>query len=207
MPKSFSTFLEDCDREIPDDVVRISEEVDPAHYDVTAIIKHLGAMKKFPMLLLERPLNLHGRVSEIKMAMNFAVSQRKAQIASGVPEEMSRPEMAEACLEREAQRISPIVIDKDEAPVKEVAVDQRLGKQVIQKYTRDPSEEIVQATYQYALDYIVRPPYPTREGIAEVLRQSPSPDAKKAVPDSFIDPSVVKELDDQGFFQKLGMQK
>ncbi len=91
--------------------------------------------------------------------------------------------------------------------IQRLMTDKGLGQQVIEKYTRDTNEEIIQATYQYALDYIVRPPYPTREGIAEVLRQSPSPDAKKATPDSFIDLSVVKELDDQGFFQKLGMKK
>jgi UbiD family decarboxylase len=120
MVKSFRTFLEDCQREIPDDIVHITEEVNPANYDVTAIIKHLGAIKKFPLLIFERPLNLHGRVSDLKIAMNFATTQRKAQIALGVPETMSRPEMAETCLDREHKRITPIVVDKKNAPVKEV---------------------------------------------------------------------------------------
>ena len=43
MPKSLSSFLEDCRREIPNEVVHVEREVDPAHYDVSAIIKHLGA--------------------------------------------------------------------------------------------------------------------------------------------------------------------
>ena len=70
MPKSLRTFLEDCRREIPDTVVHVTRELDPAHYDVTAIIKHLGAVKKFPILIFDRPLNLHGRVSEFKLVMN-----------------------------------------------------------------------------------------------------------------------------------------
>lgn len=120
MPKSLRTFLEDCRREIPNEIVRITKEVDPAHYDATAIIKHLGAMKKFPILIFEHPLNLHGRVTEFKLVMNCEISQRKAQIALGLPKEMNRTQMAEVCLEMEEKRIPPVVIDKKEAPVKEV---------------------------------------------------------------------------------------
>jgi hypothetical protein len=80
--------------------------VDPAHYDVTAIIKHLGAVKKFPILIFDRPLNLHGRVSEFKLVMNCEVSQRKVQIALGLPKEMNRNQMADACLELEQKACS-----------------------------------------------------------------------------------------------------
>jgi 2,5-furandicarboxylate decarboxylase 1 len=127
MPKSLRTFLEDCQREIPSEVVRIEKKVDPAHYDVTAIIKHLGGMKKFPILIFENPLNLHGEVSDLKLIMNCEISQRKTQIALGLPKEMSRMEMAEACLEMEERRIPPVVIDKKSAPVKEVV---KMGRDV-----------------------------------------------------------------------------
>jgi UbiD family decarboxylase len=128
MPKSLRTFLEDCRREIPNEVVRVTKEVDPAHYDVTAIIKHLGAMKKFPILVFDRPLNLHGRASnDFKLVMNCEISQRKTQIALGVPKEMDRTQMAEVCLEREEHRVLPAIVDKKQAPVKEVV---KAGKDV-----------------------------------------------------------------------------
>lgn len=121
MPKSLRTFLEDCRREIPNEIVHIAKEVDPAHYDVTAIIKHLGAQKKFPILVFERPLNLHGQPSgDFKLVMNCEISQRKAQIALGVTKELSRAQMADVCLVREEHRIPPTVVDKKQAPVKEV---------------------------------------------------------------------------------------
>jgi NitT/TauT family transport system substrate-binding protein len=85
--------------------------------------------------------------------------------------------------------------------------DKPMAKKIIQKYTRDDADDILEATYQYAVDYVVRPPYPNREGIVETLKLSQNPEAKKANPDSFIDFSVVKALDDQGFFQQLGMAK
>lgn len=127
MAKSLRTFLEDCRKEIPNEIVHIKKEVDPAHYDVTAIIKHLDEMKKFPILVFERPLNLHGKPSDIRLVMNCEISQRKTQIALGLPKEMTRTQMAERCLELEEHRIPPVVIDKKQAPVKEVV---QVGKDV-----------------------------------------------------------------------------
>jgi ABC-type nitrate/sulfonate/bicarbonate transport system substrate-binding protein len=85
--------------------------------------------------------------------------------------------------------------------------DKATAKKIIQKYTRDTAEDILEATYQYAVDYVVRPPYPNRDGIVETLKLSQNPEAKKADPDRFIDSSVVKTLDDQGFFRQIGMHK
>jgi UbiD family decarboxylase len=120
MSKSLSTFLEDCRREIPNEVVNFTKTIDPAHYDATAIIKHLGAQKKFPIAIFEQPLNLHGKVSTFKLVLNCEISQRKTQIALKFPRTMTRGEMAEACLAREAQPIPPIIIDQKDAPVKQV---------------------------------------------------------------------------------------
>ncbi len=120
MPKSLRTFLEDVRREAPEELVHVTKGVNPSNYDVTAIIKHLGAQKKFPILIFDRPLNLHGQVSDIKLVMNCEISQRKIQIALGAPRDMDRAELARECRRREAKRPKPIVVDKSEAPVKEV---------------------------------------------------------------------------------------
>ena len=84
--------------------------------------------------------------------------------------------------------------------------DKPATKRVIQKYTRDNDDEILETTYQYAVDYVVRPPYPTRAGILEVLKQSTHPKAKTANPDDFVDTSLVKSLEESGFFQQIGMR-
>ena len=46
MPKSLGSFLEDCRREIPNEVVHVTKPVDPAHYDVSALIKHLDELRE-----------------------------------------------------------------------------------------------------------------------------------------------------------------
>ncbi|MDP6560668.1 MAG: UbiD family decarboxylase, partial [Candidatus Binatia bacterium] len=66
------------------------------------------------------PFNLKGKSNDFKLIMNCEISQRKTQIALGVPKEMSRTRMTEVCLEREEHMIPPIVVDKNEAPVMEV---------------------------------------------------------------------------------------
>ena len=119
MPKSLSSFLEDCRREIPNEVVHVEREVDPANHDVSAIIKHLGAARKYPLLVFDRPRNLHGRVSDFRLVMNFTISQRKTQIALGLPREMTRAQMAEACVDIERNRVAPVVVENRDAPVME----------------------------------------------------------------------------------------
>ncbi len=91
--------------------------------------------------------------------------------------------------------------------IQKMIADKPFAKQVIQKYTRESDDQIIETTYQYALDYVTRPPYPTREGIAEALKQSNHPNAKTANPDDFVDMSLVRSLEDNGFFKQIGLQK
>lgn len=120
MPKNLHTFLEDMKREYPQEVISITKTVNPANYDVTAIVKQLGAFKKFPVLIFERPLNAHGRLNDMKLIISAENTQKKVQVALGLPKEMDRAEMARECLRREANKIGPVIVSKDAAPVKEI---------------------------------------------------------------------------------------
>ena len=119
MTKNLRTFLEDMKREYPHEVVSIDKTVDPVNYDVTAIVKHLGAEKKFPILVFERPVNSRSQLTGVKLVISCENTQKKVQVALGVPSERDRAEMARECLRREAARIPPVIIDKSAAPVKE----------------------------------------------------------------------------------------
>ncbi|MGZ8484323.1 MAG: UbiD family decarboxylase domain-containing protein [Candidatus Binatia bacterium] len=127
MPKSLRTFLDDFRRIYPSEVVSISKPVNPLTYDITAIVKQLGALKKFPVLIFEKPLNAHGQPTDMKVVMSAENSQKKIQVALGLPAEMKRAEMARECLRREAGKIGPLIVSKDAAPVKEII---RTGDQV-----------------------------------------------------------------------------
>jgi 2,5-furandicarboxylate decarboxylase 1 len=118
--KSLRTFLDDMRRAYPGDLVFISKTVNPLNYDVTAIVKQLGAQKKFPVLIFEHPLNAHGESGDTKLVISAENSQKKIQVALGVAAEMDRAEMARECLRREAAKIGPVIVSKDAAPVKEI---------------------------------------------------------------------------------------
>jgi len=82
MPKSLRTYLADVERLLPNELVRITETVDPANYDCTAIVKHLDALKKFPVVVFERPLDYHGKPGPVRLVLNAEISLGKAQVAS-----------------------------------------------------------------------------------------------------------------------------
>src|SRR6516164_6283547 len=116
MPKSLRTFLNDMRRNYPTDVVSISKTVNPLNYDITAIVKHLDALKKFPVLIFEQPLNAHGRGTDMKLVIGAENSQKKIQVALGLASDMDRAEMARECLRREAAKIGPVIVRKEAAP-------------------------------------------------------------------------------------------
>jgi NitT/TauT family transport system substrate-binding protein len=83
--------------------------------------------------------------------------------------------------------------------------DRELSRRAISKYARASDARTIDAVHQYALDYVDKIPYNTREGIQEVLIQAAArnPKAKEARPESFYDDRFVKELDSQGFYKQL----
>jgi ABC-type nitrate/sulfonate/bicarbonate transport system substrate-binding protein len=83
--------------------------------------------------------------------------------------------------------------------------DQDLSRRAIGKYARATDVRTLDTVYRYAVDYVDKIPYNTREGIEEVLNQAAirNPKAKEARPESFYDDRFVKELDGQGFYKQL----
>lgn len=89
--------------------------------------------------------------------------------------------------------------------IQRLFTDQALAKRAVQKHARSNDPKIIDAVYQYAIDYVEKIPYNTREGVQEVLNQAAlrNPKAKDAKPESFYDDRFVKELDSQGFYKQL----
>ena len=91
---------------------------------------------------------------------------------------------------------------------RELAALLGLSGRAIAKYGRADDAKTIDAVYKYALDYVDKIPYNTREGIQEVLKQAAerNPKAKDAKPESFYDDRFIKELDSQGFYKQLWKQ-
>ncbi|MGE5216415.1 MAG: ABC transporter substrate-binding protein [Chloroflexota bacterium] len=89
--------------------------------------------------------------------------------------------------------------------VHKLFTDKDLSRRAIARYARVTDAKTLDAVYQYAIDYVDKIPYNSREGVQEVLNQAAvrNPKAKEAKPEAFYDDRFVKELDDQGFYKQL----
>jgi len=77
---------------------------------------------------------------------------------------------------------------------------------IIAKYMRTNDMEAVGATYDYFANKIVsKKPYPTAQGIKALLELAAKerPAAAKVPPDRIMNASLLKELDDSGFIERL----
>jgi len=77
---------------------------------------------------------------------------------------------------------------------------------VLKKYTRLDDLSLVQVAYDEMSQRLIRRvPYPDREGIQTIIDQlaKTRPQMKNLNPADFIDPSILKAIDDSGFVKKL----
>ena len=83
---------------------------------------------------------------------------------------------------------------------KEVALN------VLKKFTRLDDLSLVQESYDEMSQRLIRRvPYPDREGIQTIIDQlaKTRPQMKNLNPSDFIDPTILKEIEDSGFVKKL----
>jgi len=81
-----------------------------------------------------------------------------------------------------------------------------LALNVLKKYTRVDDLSLVQVSYDEMSQRLIRRvPYPDREGIQTIIDQlaKSRPQMKSLNPSDFIDPSILKEIEDSGFIKKL----
>jgi ABC-type nitrate/sulfonate/bicarbonate transport system substrate-binding protein len=76
----------------------------------------------------------------------------------------------------------------------------------LKKYARMSDVSLMNETYEdYAQRLIPAVPYPTAAGIQTIIDHlaKTRPEAKGLKPQDFIDPSILKEIEDSGFVKKL----
>jgi UbiD family decarboxylase len=128
MAKDLHSFIRDLERECPEDLVRIKKEVDPAKHEVTAILELLAQQRGVrPMAIFERPLNLRGEESEIPVLINAFATRERCAHALGVPRDQSKLPLSLAFSEMGLNPVPPVVVDRSEAPVKEIV---RVGDEI-----------------------------------------------------------------------------
>ncbi|HLY64565.1 MAG TPA: ABC transporter substrate-binding protein [Chloroflexota bacterium] len=81
--------------------------------------------------------------------------------------------------------------------------DKEQTKAIIAKYTKTDDQAVLEDAYQALVLALPQVPTPKADAIQTGLAQSTAPKAQAADPNSFIDPSLVDELQKSGFIDSL----
>jgi NitT/TauT family transport system substrate-binding protein len=83
--------------------------------------------------------------------------------------------------------------------------DEEFSLRVLTKHTRISDRELLKQSYNYIRPYVLKAPYPSLRAIKDTLDAlAPElPKAKDADPKDFVDSSVVKELEANGYIEKI----
>ncbi|HLY64458.1 MAG TPA: UbiD family decarboxylase domain-containing protein [Chloroflexota bacterium] len=108
-------FLEDYERDHPEEVIHVEQPIDVNGCELTALITKLEKAKQFPVLIFHNAL-VDGQPAELPL-MTFLMASRQ-RLARSLDADVFHAGIA--CYERTEQRMKPVTVDRAEAPVKEV---------------------------------------------------------------------------------------
>jgi NitT/TauT family transport system substrate-binding protein len=85
------------------------------------------------------------------------------------------------------------------------ATDRDFSVQVMKKYLRVDEKEMLADAYDFYAPRLQKIPYPTLKGIKFILDgvAETQPRARNVAPESFVDLSLLQEIDQSGFFRQL----
>jgi UbiD family decarboxylase len=113
-------FIAAAEARLPGRVVHVDRSVNPADFEVTAILQQLEDAGRTPMALFHRPLNLFGEVSKFPLLTNVFAERERCALALGLDPSESKFPLSLEYGRREKERIPPTIVSEAEAPVKQV---------------------------------------------------------------------------------------
>jgi NitT/TauT family transport system substrate-binding protein len=83
--------------------------------------------------------------------------------------------------------------------------NKEFSKKVIAKYVKTNDNDALEDSYQYFSRLVPQKPYPSLDAVKEALAElgEKDPKVRSAKPEDFVDMSVIKEFDDNGFIDGL----
>jgi UbiD family decarboxylase len=114
------SYLADLKRERPGWLVSVADPVDPARFEVTAVLQQLENHGAYPAVLFERPLDLEGRMSALPIVTNLYATRERCALALGLEPEDAYQQLGLEYARREEQRLEPLLVSPAGAPVKEI---------------------------------------------------------------------------------------
>ena len=120
--RSFLDAIRSADR-----LVTVERQVNPADFEVTAVLRKLEERALFPMVLFNRCLNVHGKPSDLGVISNVFGTRERCAAALDLPAHETKFSLSARYAERSRVLLDPVVVPTGKAPVKEVV---KTGPQV-----------------------------------------------------------------------------
>ncbi len=117
---SLRAYLTTLERAHPEWVVHVAKPVNPARFEVTAVLQQLENHGSFPLVVFDQPLNLHGKPSRFPLVTNIYATRERCALALGLRPDQAYQTLALEYARREQLRIPPVFVSPKAAPVKEV---------------------------------------------------------------------------------------
>jgi 2,5-furandicarboxylate decarboxylase 1 len=113
------TFLESAKKAGPEGFLEIKERHD-IKFEVCALLAQLEKQRRTPVLLFSDLNTLDGGRSPFPLLANTFASREACALALGLPAEKSGLDLVLEFQRREAGRMKPLIIGREDAPVKEI---------------------------------------------------------------------------------------
>ena len=147
--------------------------------------------------ILTSPADFRAKKSGFVMLANFA--------KEGIDYPTTSLVSTRSTIKKDRETVKRFLMAYSEA-VDHLFRDKELAMKIIGKWTRTQDREILESSYEYATNFIERPPklpFKATENILASMAET-DPRAKDHKAEEFVDPSIYNELEKSGFFKSLG---
>src|SRR4030042_4801526 len=117
--RDVNDFLERLREEMPNNLLEVDKEID-SKFEITAFLRKLEERGKYPVVLFNHVKNLLG-VGGNRVITNMTADRRMIAMAIGLRAHEWREKLTiEFGKKVEKRRVRPVLVDKNEAPIKEI---------------------------------------------------------------------------------------
>jgi len=120
MSQDLQSFLHSIERNFPQHLLTINKEVDPLMFETSAIIKHLTNQGNHPIVLFNHTKAVNRSPSIFPVLDNVFATRELCALALDLPPEQSGMALSLEFSKRENIQVAPTILDRSEAPVKEI---------------------------------------------------------------------------------------
>ena len=121
MPKDLRSWLKDLEDRLHGEPLKVSKEVNPSNFEVSAILQQLEERGNFKAVLFEKTTSVKGEPTNFQLLCHAFMTRDKLAVSLNF-EKSQRAALFEHYLKISKQRKPVVVVEPSAAPVKEIVI-------------------------------------------------------------------------------------